>query len=78
MGFLINGMQKEKQRIKYNLILKKISTMYRLIENIKSEAKSNRWANKKGAQFQYNVENNQYRLIELTPDLETYIIGLFS
>jgi hypothetical protein len=51
--------------------------MYRLIENIKSEAKSNRWANKKGAQFQYDVENNQYRLIELTPDLETYIIGRF-
>ena len=48
--------------------------MYRLIENIKSETTSNRWANKKGAQFEYNLENIHYRLIELTPDLKSYLV----
>jgi hypothetical protein len=49
--------------------------MHRLIENIKRETISNRWANKKGAQFEYEIEKNHYRLIEITPDLKSYIVG---
>lgn len=49
--------------------------MNRLIENIQKEAISNRWANKKGAQFEYDNEKNHYRLIELTADCKTYLVG---
>ena len=49
--------------------------MYRLIENIQREAISNRWANNKGAQFEYDNERTHYRLIEITPDCKTYLVG---
>jgi len=49
--------------------------MNKLIENIKTEAVSNAWANKKSAQFEYDAIRNQYRLLELSPDLKSYIIG---
>lgn len=49
--------------------------MYRLIENIKIESRSESWANKRVAEFHYDVDKNHYRLIELTPDFQ-FIIGL--
>ena len=49
--------------------------MIGLIENIQREAISNRWANNKGAQFEYDNEKNHYRLIELTPDCNNYLVG---
>jgi hypothetical protein len=46
-----------------------------LIENIQREAISNRWVNNKGAQFEHDNAGNHYRLIELTPDCKTYLVG---
>jgi len=46
-----------------------------LIPNVKEEATSNRWKNEKGAEFQYNETEIWYQIIELTPDLCTYIIN---
>ncbi len=51
--------------------------MSKLIENIKNEVRSVNWANKKGAEFQYDLQKNQYRLIEITPDLKTFMVGRF-
>lgn len=50
-------------------------TMTDLIKNIQREAISNRWANNKGAEFEYDNEKNHYRLIELTPDCNNYLVG---
>jgi len=48
--------------------------MKSLIENIKVEARSNRWANGKVAGFEYDQQNICYRVVELTPDLSNFII----
>lgn len=41
--------------------------MTELIKKIKNEVKSNGWANKKGAEFHYDIQKYQYRLIGITP-----------
>lgn len=49
--------------------------MNSLIPIVKAEAISNRWMNKKGAEFKFNASLVWYQLIELTPDGRTYIIN---
>jgi len=49
--------------------------MKSLIPNVKAEAISNKWMNKKGAEFQYNEIELWYKLIELTSDGRTYLIN---
>ena len=50
--------------------------MNSLMEKIKFEIASASWANKQSTRFEYSIEKNQYRIIEYTPDLKNFRIGL--
>lgn len=49
--------------------------MNRLIKSIQRQVISDRWTTGEGAQFEYNTQNNSYRLIHFTPDLQNYMVG---